>query len=38
MVMYANVLETEEKKLTEIKINYNWDVLLEAVWFFTSLW
>ena len=37
MVMYANVVETEEKKLPEIKINYNRDVPLETVWFFTSL-
>ena len=37
MVMHANVVETEEKKLPEIKIIYNRDVPLETVWFFTSL-
>ena len=37
MVMYTNVVETEEKKLPEIKINYNRDVPQETVWFFTSL-
>lgn len=37
MVMYADVVKTEEKKLPEIKINYNRDVPLETVWFFTSL-
>ena len=29
--MYANVVEIEEKKLPEIKINYNRDVPLETV-------